>query len=148
MSSAVEACIRRYLYPESRVRLGLLLSRNRAASASIDLSDGLADGVRRIAEASGVGATIDEEALPIDPAARAWFSNHGMDPVHEALTAGDDYELLVTVRPKTGRRLAAAQRGSGVPLTRVGTCTEGHGLLLRDHAIEREFPRPGFDHFR
>ena len=144
-------CIERYLYPEPRVRLGLLLSRNRAASASIDLSDGLADGVHRIADASGVGAVIDADALPIDPGVRAWFEDRGLDPVAEALTAGDDYELLVTVRPQTRRRMAAAKRGD-VPLTRIGTCTEGRAALLRVRSgsavTEGELPAGGYDHFR
>jgi len=133
------------------VRLGLLLSRNRAASASIDLSDGLADGVRRIAEASGVGAVIDADALPIDPRVRAWFEARGLDPVAEAMTAGDDYELLVTVRPRTRRRLAAAKR-CDVPLTRIGTCTEGRAAVLRIRTggavMDRELPPRGYDHFR
>ena len=60
-------CIDRYLYPEPRVRLGLLLSRNRAATACVDLSDGLADGVRRLAEASGVGAVIDRRRCRSSP---------------------------------------------------------------------------------
>lgn len=151
VSSVVELCTRRYLYPEPRVRLGLLLSRNRAASASIDLSDGLADGVRRIAEASSVGAVIDADALPIDPGVRAWFEARGLDPVAEAMTAGDDYELLVTVRPRTRRRLMAAKR-CDVPLTRIGTCTEGRAALLRvstgGTVIDRELPPWGYDHFR
>jgi thiamine-monophosphate kinase len=145
------SCIERYLYPEPRVRLGLLLSRNRAASAAIDLSDGLADGVHRIAAASGVGVVIDAEALPIDPEVRAWFEARGLDPVAEALTAGDDYELLVTVRPRTGRRLAAATR-CGVPLTRIGTCTEGPAAVMRlkdgGTMTECELPAGGYDHFR
>ena len=145
------SCIDRYLRPEPRVRLGLLLSRNRAASASIDLSDGLADGVHRIAEASGVGAIIDADALPIDPGVRAWFEERGVDPVTEALTAGDDYELLMAVRPRTGRRLAAAMR-CGVPLTRIGRCTENRATLLRvkngSAVTEAELPSGGYDHFR
>ena len=147
MSSVVELCTRHYLYPEPRVRLGLLLARNRAASASIDLSDGLADGVHRIAEASGVGAVIEAEALPIDPGVRGWFEARGLDPVAEAMTAGDDYELLITVRPRTGRRLAAARRHGDAPLTRIGVCTEGRAVVLREHATERELPRAGYDHF-
>jgi thiamine-monophosphate kinase len=152
MSSVLKNnCVARYLYPEPRVRLGLLLSRNRAASASIDLSDGLADGVHRIAEASGVGAIIEADALPIDPGARAWFDERGLDPVAEALTAGDDYELLFTVRPRTGRRLAAAAR-CGVPLTRIGTCTEGRAAVMRvrngSTLTEDELPSGGYDHFR
>jgi thiamine-monophosphate kinase len=150
-TSVVESCVGRYLYPDPRVRLGLLLSRNRAASAAIDLSDGLADGVHRIAAASGVGAVIDAEALPIDPGVRAWFEERGLDPVAEALTAGDDYELLVTVPPRARRRLAAATR-CDVPLTRIGTCTGNRAALLRvrrgSAVTEAELPPGGFDHFR
>src|SRR5207247_7467118 len=54
-SGLVSSLTERYLRPEPRVRLGVHLGRNRAASACIDLSDGLADGAHRIAEASGVG---------------------------------------------------------------------------------------------
>jgi thiamine monophosphate kinase len=45
--------------------VGLLLGRNRAASACIDLSDGLADGIRQIAAASGVGIAVDGESIPL-----------------------------------------------------------------------------------
>src|SRR5687767_11292887 len=50
-------CVERYLRPEPRVRAGVLLGRNRAATSCIDVSDGLADAVRQVAEASGVGIT-------------------------------------------------------------------------------------------
>ena len=72
-SAASSPCVQRYLYPEPRLRLGALLGRNRAATACMDLSDGLADAVHQIAEASGVGAMIDGGALPIEPGARRWF---------------------------------------------------------------------------
>ena len=107
---SVEELVHAAISTRSRACAWACCSRNRAASASIDLSDGLADGVHRIAEASGVGAVIDADALPIDPGVRAWFEERGLDPVAEAMTAGDDYELLVTVRPRNARRLAAATR--------------------------------------
>jgi thiamine-monophosphate kinase len=142
-----EGCARRYLYPEPRVRLGVQLARNRAAAAAIDLSDGLADGVHRIAGASGVGAVIETDAVPIDPAARAWFAERGLDPVTQAITGGDDYELLFTVRPRSGRRLEAARRHGGVPLTRIGTCTQARAVVLHDRGAERELPHEGWSHF-
>jgi len=120
----------RYLRPHPRVRLGLMLARNRAASSCIDLSDGLADGLHRIADASGVGMTIDADALPIDPGARAWFEARGQNAFTEALTGGDDYELLIAVRPRTQRRLVAAIRRGGVKLTRIGRCTADRGITL------------------
>ncbi len=139
-----------YQRPEPRVALGVHLSRNRAASACMDLSDGLSDGVQQIAEASGVGVTLDGDALPIDPAARAWFESRGQDPIAEALRGGDDYELLLAVRPRTQRRLTEAMRRGDVGLTRIGRCTAERGITLRGTAapaLAGALPQ-GFSHFR
>jgi thiamine-monophosphate kinase len=137
-----------YLFPSPRVRVGLLMSRNRAAGACMDLSDGLADAAHQMADASGVGMAIDAALLPIDPAARAFFEARGRDAVHDALTGGDDYELLLAVRPRAQRRFAAAARHGDVALTRVGRCTEARAVTLQSGANE---PRPlpqGYSHFR
>jgi thiamine-monophosphate kinase len=152
--SAADQCVRRYLYPEPRVRLGVLLARNRAASACMDLSDGLADGVWQIAEASGVGATIDADALPIEPAAREWFHTRGSDgddAVLRAMIGGDDYELVFAVRPRVSSRLQAARRQTDTPFTRIGVCTQGSAVVLRHPAkgTGKEIPMPrGYSHFR
>jgi thiamine-monophosphate kinase len=124
----------RYLRPEPRVRLGTLLSRNRAATACVDLSDGFADAVHQIAHASGVGITIDAEAIPCDG-----------DPRH-AITGGDDYELLFTVRPRTRHRLRTVARHTDVPFTRVGICTDGRDVVLRRGDAPEPMPR-GYAHF-
>ena len=68
----VPGCEDRYLYPLARVRAGLQLSHHRAASSCMDLSDGLADGVRQLAAASGVGILVDGDALPIPDEVRRW----------------------------------------------------------------------------
>jgi thiamine-monophosphate kinase len=145
-TSASSSCIQRYLYPEPRLRLGTALSRNRAATACMDVSDGLADAVRQIAEASGVGAEIDAAALPIDAEAQRWFDEHGGNAVERALAA-DDYELLIASRPRAERVLRAAARHGGVPLTRIGTCTADRSLVLRQDGAGRPLPR-GFTHFQ
>lgn len=140
-----------FLRPVPRIRAGLLVGRNRAASACMDLSDGLADGAHQLAESSGVGMTVDAEALPIDPVARAFFESRGLDPVIEALTGGDDYELLLTARPRTRRRLAAAERASNVRFTRIGTCSDD-GVVAMRRTVNGDSctsPMPeGFSHFR
>jgi thiamine-monophosphate kinase len=117
----------------------------------MDLSDGLADAVCQVAEASGVGATIDGDALPIDPSARAWFSASGRDPVHEAIAGGDDYELLVAVRPRLRRRLDAIAKRGDAPLTRIGVCTgDRHVTIARtiDGVARTSALPPGYRHFR
>jgi thiamine-monophosphate kinase len=147
-AEASGACAQRFLYPEPRLRTGTLLSRNRAASSCVDLSDGLADGIQRLAERSGVGAVIDAGTLPIEPAARKWFDGQAQDAVHAAITGGDDYELLFTVRPRTRRRLKAAMRPGDAPLTRIGVCTADAGVVLRGGgAGDRPMPA-GYTHFR
>jgi thiamine-monophosphate kinase len=147
-----EGCARRYLYPEARVRAGLLLARNRAASSCIDLSDGAADGLRRIAEASGVGIRVDAPLLPVDEEACRWFTSRCVDPVEATLQSGDDYELLFTVRPRLRHRLAAVHRHGGVALTRIGVCTDTPEEMVwrrsaGDPASDRPLPA-GYSHFR
>jgi len=145
--AAFAACAARHRRPEPRVRIGALLGRNRAASACMDLSDGLADGVRQIAEASGVGARLDAAAIPIPEAARTVFALEGTDPVISAVAGGDDYELLFAVPRRWRGRLATVLRqGRGVPVTRIGELTREPGVwLARDGATE---PLPGgFVHF-
>lgn len=152
MSPVVDRCVERYLRPEPRGRLGVLLSRNRVGNACMDLSDGLVDAVQQVARLSRVGAIIDAEALPIEPAARQWFAARGLDAAAEAMSAGDDYELLVAVDPRHGRRLAAVTRHAGTPLTRIGVCTEDPAVVVRSvrggATVEMPLPPPGYAHFR
>jgi len=143
----VPPCVERYLRPDPRVRLGVWLGRNRTATACIDLSDGLADGVHRIAEASGVGITVDADALPIDESARGVFERRGGTAVDEALAGGDDYELLFTVKRRRQRSVLAAARHSVVPLTRIGVCNDGRAVVLRRAGSEMPLTLAGYDHF-
>jgi thiamine-monophosphate kinase len=125
----------------------MLLGRNRAASACMDLSDGLADAVRQIAEASNVGMTIDAPALPIGDGARRWYAARGDDAIEGSLAGGDDYELLFTVRPAHRGRLRAVLKQIGnVPITRLGVVTKERRLVVRTPSGDRDLPR-GFEHF-
>jgi thiamine-monophosphate kinase len=143
----IEPSTRRYLRPEARVRMGMLLGRNKAASACMDLSDGLADGVRQIAEASGTGALIDAVALPIDPGASRWFTGQGIDPVQAALTGGDDYELLFAVPRRFRGRLRAVQSAArGLQITRIGELTADRAVRMSRDGAELELPE-GYSHF-
>ena len=113
----------------------------------MDLSDGLADAVRQIAQASRTGAIIDAALLPIDPGARAWWAARGSDAVEQALSGGDDYELLFALPQKTARRIRSAESAArGLPLTRIGELTlEPTLMVLRDGGTAR-LPH-GFTHF-
>jgi thiamine-monophosphate kinase len=141
-------CEAAFLEPQPRVRLGTVLARNRAASSCVDLSDGLADGLHQLADASGAGLEVDGAAVPLAAEARAWFESRGLNPVMAALTGGDDYELLFTVRPRYRSRFETARRQArGLRLTRIGTVRRESGVVVTRGGIAEPVP-PGYVHFQ
>jgi thiamine-monophosphate kinase len=141
-------CEQRFLRPEPRVRLGQLLGRNRLANACIDLSDGLADGLRQIASASDVGLLIDARSVPIADGALRWFAQQGADPQLSAISGGEDYELLFTIPPRRQRAFDRIRPLAGdLPCTRIGRVTAGRELTLVREGGPEALP-PGFAHFR
>jgi thiamine-monophosphate kinase len=143
------ACVERFLRPDPRVRMGLLLGRNQVATSAVDLSDGLSDAVAQIARASGVGAEIDGDAVPVPDEARRWFAGQeDRDPLEAALSGGEDYELLFTVPARKRRALGSVMRlMSGVPCTRIGTITADRRIVVARRGERTPMPA-GFAHFR
>jgi len=141
------ATVERYRRPQARVRLGVVVGRSRAATACVDLSDGIADAVRQVAAASSCGARVEARAVPVDPGARAWFERQGRPAVDAALAGGEDYELLFAVPPRRRRSfLAAARLARPLPVTRIGVLTAGSDVVLDDEGRESPLPA-GFAHF-
>jgi thiamine-monophosphate kinase len=136
--------------PRSQVPLAMALAAEGAVTAAIDVSDGFAGDLARMCEASGMGATIDEELLPedrlLEQAARAL----GVAPEELRFGPSDDYELLVTLAAAGRDACEAAAERLGVPFGVVGVVTETRGRVdLRDSRGEvRPMPRGGYDHFR
>lgn len=124
--------------PEPPVAFGVAVAEAGLAHAMMDLSDGLATDLPRLAEASGVGALLDPEALPLDPS-----TSGAPDPVEEALSWGEDYQLLLAAPPSAGAPLRALAAETGVRLSRVGRLTAEAGCRLS----RGSWPRPGFSHF-
>ena len=145
---AIANAVQRFLAPEPRLRLGLLVGRTKAATAAMDLSDGLADAVRQLAAASATGALIEATALPVHAAVEAVVDDQDA-VLTTALAGGEDYELLFAVPARrAGKRFAAAARLANLPVTRIGVLTPPDaGLVLRTPAGDRQIPE-GFEHFR
>ena len=140
-------CVARHCRPVPRVRLGALLGRNRAASACMDLSDGLADAVTQMACSGGTGAALDASLVPVHPGAAAWFSAAGRDPLAAAIAGGDDYELLFAVpRQSRGRLRTVIREARGVEVTCIGELTSGRTVALARDSVSEPLPG-GFTHF-
>jgi len=142
-SAADAAWLRaRHEFPTPRVALGAAL--RGVASACIDLSDGLLADLPRLAEASGCGAELDIECLPLSAAARR---AGGVEAWREALAGGEDYELCFTAPPGRAAEVAAVAERVAVPVRRCGFLRAGSGVELRRGDAVIEFSQLPFDHF-
>lgn len=93
--------LERQLKPEARRDIFELLRQAGVKPTSmIDISDGLASEILHLCKASGVGATIYEEKIPVDPRMAQTAHEFNIDPTTCALSGGEDYELLFTISPK------------------------------------------------
>lgn len=133
------------------LRCGVQVARSRAASAAMDLSDGLADAVQQVAGQSGTGARIYASTLPVDAVAVAWADRQGTGAegaLQLAVHGGEDYELLFAVPPRHWRGFEAVA-GRETPIRCIGELTSGVDVLLvRDDAGGRTTPLgSGFTHF-
>jgi thiamine-monophosphate kinase len=110
------AAVAKLLRPVPRLEVGLALAALPAARrprAAIDTSDGLSTAASQLARASGLGATLDESALPRAALARAARGLGPFDATETALTGGEDYELLVAA-PRAFERSRVSERFSCV----------------------------------
>lgn len=143
------ALLDRYHVPRPRLGLGQRLCG--VATAAADVSDGLVADLGHICKASGVGATIDAERVPLSPAGAAAVAN---DPalLSLALHGGDDYELVFTASEAAAPDLAAIARDLDCPVTMIGRITPEAGVGERVRVLHHGTPlvvgTAGWQHFR
>ncbi len=118
--------LERHLYPHIRMELGAWLAERRLTSAMIDTSDGFSTDLRNLCDASGVGARVLRDALPVVEAPHV----EQRDALRLALDGGDDYELLFTVPARLAGKIPAKHRG--VRITRIGQIVRGKKMELVD----------------
>ena len=129
-----EALVARQLDPAPRLEAGAVLAG--AAHAGMDLSDGLALDLHRLAAASGVGACVEAARVPL--------AGKGARGLEAALFGGEDYELLIAGPPQ---KVCAAAERAEVPLIQVGRVTAAdEGIRLkRADGVAEPLPRRGWD---
>lgn len=144
------------LQPIPRVKEAAVLIRSGLIGAMNDLSDGLASELHEIASASGCGARIWAERLPVSAATARLARQLERDPLDWALYGGEDYELLITVHGGKGAPLKMRglirnlQKATGTTLSLIGKmlpAADGVKLVGLDGEIEPLSPE-GYTHFR
>jgi thiamine-monophosphate kinase len=141
--------IQAQLYPVARYREGRLLAEAGIASAMIDLSDGLASDLTRVAEESGVGVRIYASRIPMDSHTRQASRLLGLDPLKLAVAGGEDFELLFTsaAEPATVRD-TLVRNGFARPHPVGEVRSKEEGLFLVGSRGRREPLEGGYEHFR
>lgn len=135
---------RRYLLPEPRNALAEAVLRH--AAAAMDVSDGLAGDLGKLCRASSVAAEIDVARVPLSDAARTVLA---ADPamLETVLTGGDDYEVLLTLKPDELGAFRTAAQTAGVAVTDIGPILEGEGTCFVRDGKAIEFAQPSYSHF-
>ena len=138
--------LRRFAAPTPRLATGRRLAEAGVVSAMIDVSDGLLRDLGHICENSGVGAIVDEDALPVSAAYRRIV---GAD-AGAALHGGEDYELLFSVPPSRLARFERLRRLLPDPVRPIGEIVaRPRSVRVRDRGGRARRPAdPGFEHFR
>lgn len=109
------------------------------ARAAIDISDGLAQDLGHVLDASKVGAQILAELIPV-------FEHSDLQ---SALHGGEDYELCFTALPDARKKIENLSTLHQIPITRIGTILDGSDLELLDvHNCHHLISSSGFQHFK
>ena len=124
--------------PHPPVALGAELARAGLPTSMMDLSDGLAADLVRLCRASGCGATVDPDALPM-PAVLAGRP----DAQALMLCGGEDYELLFTSAPASDAAIRTLAASAGVEVSVIGQVRAEPVLSLG----RSPWPAPAFRHF-
>ena len=132
-----------------RVREALKWHRSYTIHAGMDISDGLAIDLHRLCYASGWGAELNLEKIPVSQAAERWaaVSRSGRSPREHALSDGEDFELLLAAPPSAAEAMLRECNTADCRLTHIGQITESPAVVTRDSAGEiHELPTLGYEH--
>ncbi|MEA2489864.1 MAG: thiamine-monophosphate kinase, partial [Acidobacteriota bacterium] len=137
------SAIRRHVDPEPEVALGQKLAAITEVTACIDVSDGLSTDLHHLCDASGYGAQIECERIPMFPDLMSSAHRLGVRAQEVVLHGGEEYALLFT------SSLPESQMSTrvGRPVYAFGRMTREQGVLLLENGASRRLDAGGFDHF-
>ncbi len=110
---------------------------------AIDLSDGLVSDLNKLCKASGVGARLFINQIPIHPMVRNNFAD---DSINLALSGGEDYELLFTAPDEVMNKIGTE---IPCPVTVIGevVAKPKRVKIIDEHGNEIKLEKEGWEHF-
>jgi thiamine-monophosphate kinase len=142
--------LERHLTPQPRLREGRLLARSGLPHAMIDISDGVLADLAHVCEASGTGAHIPVDSIPVSEAVAEVGRAAGQNALDWILTGGEDYELLFTADSGAEIEVKRLLAETGLPCHRIGYITDRVGVIQvgDGDGILPAFQKRGWDHFK
>jgi thiamine-monophosphate kinase len=134
------------LMPHARLKEGLALNQTKAVTAAIDSSDGLAWSLHEIARASKVGFLINK--LPTAEEVEKFAKINRLDALELTLYGGEEYELVLTIKPKLWRKAEKAVEEVGGKLLSIGKVTAERQVLLEIDGKRQAIEARGWEHFK
>lgn len=140
---AVKA-IEKMLRPVARIKEGRVISRY--ATSCIDSSDGLAESLYTLSESSNVGFTIDSP--PVDVIAEKYSEKYSVDLLDLVFYGGEEYELVVTMRPDMWEKACREIEETGGHLIKIGHVINDPGkIYVKWRSKFIELKKRGYTHF-
>ncbi len=132
--------------PKARLSEGLALGGCGVVSSSMDSSDGLAWTLHELARLSNVGFELD--MVPVAPEVKRFAELNSLDASELALYGGEEYELVVTIKPDGWTAAVSAIEAVGGQLLRIGQATEEKQIVLKTDGESRKIEALGWEHFK
>jgi thiamine-monophosphate kinase len=145
-SKTAKALVDAVLMPKARLAEGLALGGCGAVSASMDSSDGLAWTLHELARLSNVGFEL--EMVPVAPEVKRFAELNSLDASELALYGGEEYELVLTVKPERWNAAVATVEAVGGQLLPIGKAIEEKRILLRTEDKLVPIEARGWEHFK
>jgi thiamine-monophosphate kinase len=141
-----DALVGRYRVPQPRVAMAEIV--RDYASASMDVSDGLAGDLTKLCGASGVSAVIDLPSIPLSSAAQDLVLR-GIVGLEALIAGGDDYEILCTIAEDRVEAFLQAAGRAGVAVSSIGTIVAGSAVpkFIDGEGREIALERLSYSHF-
>lgn len=144
--AGAQGCVSRYYVPEPKAALLAFLAEY--AHAALDISDGLIADLGHMARESGLLAELEASHLSFSPPVTDLLAR-GAVRLEDIITGGDDYELVMAVKPEKFSAFKELAAKSGVFLQHIGVFRQGEsGVRVLDEAGNAlSFARRGWQHF-
>jgi thiamine-monophosphate kinase len=141
-----ESLISPVFMPKARLIEGLALRASKAVTASIDSSDGLAWSLHEISKINNVGFLINK--VPIASEVYRFAESNKLNPMDLAFYGGEEYELVVTIKPELLKKAMNKIEKIGGCLIPIGKVIEDPQILVDTNGKKEIIEPRGWEHFK